>query len=58
MSCNSATTLWVSFSALCLCLQDYLADRDFERLLGMSRLEFQRLPKWRQNDIKKKAGLF
>uniref|UniRef100_H3D5C6 Villin like n=1 Tax=Tetraodon nigroviridis TaxID=99883 RepID=H3D5C6_TETNG len=38
--------------------EDYLADRDFERLLGMSRLEFQRLPKWRQNDIKKKAGLF
>lgn len=38
--------------------QDYLSDRDFERLLGTSRFEFQQLPKWRQNDIKKKAGLF
>uniref|UniRef100_A0A3P8TSY3 Villin like n=1 Tax=Amphiprion percula TaxID=161767 RepID=A0A3P8TSY3_AMPPE len=27
-------------------------------LLGTTRLDFHRLPKWRQNDLKKKAGLF
>uniref|UniRef100_A0A3Q1HWR2 Villin-like n=1 Tax=Acanthochromis polyacanthus TaxID=80966 RepID=A0A3Q1HWR2_9TELE len=38
--------------------EDYLSDADFERLLGTTRLDFHRLPKWRQNDLKKKAGLF
>ncbi|XP_028288226.1 villin-1 isoform X2 [Parambassis ranga] len=38
--------------------EDYLSDLDFENLLGTSRSDFQRLPKWRQNDLKKKAGLF
>uniref|UniRef100_A0A3Q1AVJ1 HP domain-containing protein n=1 Tax=Amphiprion ocellaris TaxID=80972 RepID=A0A3Q1AVJ1_AMPOC len=37
---------------------DYLSDVDFENLLGTTRLDFHRLPKWRQNDLKKKAGLF
>ncbi|XP_071341213.1 villin-1 isoform X2 [Trachinotus anak] len=36
----------------------YLSDVDFENLLGTGRSDFQRLPKWRQNDLKKKAGLF
>uniref|UniRef100_A0A674PCZ0 Villin like n=1 Tax=Takifugu rubripes TaxID=31033 RepID=A0A674PCZ0_TAKRU len=43
---------------LSFCLQDHLTDKDFEGLLGMSRSEFERLPKWRQNELKKKAGLF
>ncbi|KAM9712341.1 villin-1 isoform 2-T2 [Menidia menidia] len=38
--------------------EEYLSDEDFQRLLGTTRLDFQRLPKWRQNDLKKKAGLF
>uniref|UniRef100_A0A4W4GVT1 HP domain-containing protein n=1 Tax=Electrophorus electricus TaxID=8005 RepID=A0A4W4GVT1_ELEEL len=38
--------------------QEYLSDADFESLLGCSRKDFQRLPKWRQSDLKKKAGLF
>ncbi|KAM9333828.1 advillin [Pholidichthys leucotaenia] len=38
--------------------EDYLSDADFENLLGTTRPDFQRLPKWRQNDLKKKAGLF
>ncbi|XP_030625450.1 villin-1 [Chanos chanos] len=38
--------------------EDYLSDEDFESLLGCSRADFKRLPKWRQNDLKKKAGLF
>uniref|UniRef100_A0A674BFY3 Villin-like n=1 Tax=Salmo trutta TaxID=8032 RepID=A0A674BFY3_SALTR len=38
--------------------EDYLSDVDLENLLGCSRSGFQRLPKWRQNDLKKKAGLF
>ncbi|XP_056868719.1 villin-1 isoform X2 [Takifugu flavidus] len=38
--------------------EDHLTDKNFEGLLGTSRLEFERLPKWRQNELKKKAGLF
>ncbi|XP_041824658.1 villin-1 [Melanotaenia boesemani] len=38
--------------------EDYLSDVDFRDLLGTSRSEFRDLPKWRQNDLKKKAGLF
>ncbi|XP_035507924.1 villin-1 isoform X2 [Morone saxatilis] len=38
--------------------EDYLSDVDFENLLGTGRSDFQRLPKWRQSDLKKKAGLF
>ncbi|XP_072306986.1 villin-1 [Eucyclogobius newberryi] len=38
--------------------EDYLSDVDFEAVLGTNRADFQRLPKWRQNDMKKKAGLF
>uniref|UniRef100_A0A671SMB7 Villin-1-like n=1 Tax=Sinocyclocheilus anshuiensis TaxID=1608454 RepID=A0A671SMB7_9TELE len=38
--------------------QEYLTDAEFENLLGCTRDNFQRLPKWRQNDLKKKAGLF
>ncbi|KAF7669288.1 hypothetical protein LDENG_00203310 [Lucifuga dentata] len=38
--------------------EDYLSDGDFENLLGTNRADFQRLPKWRQSDLKKKAGLF
>ncbi|XP_027025923.2 villin-1 [Tachysurus fulvidraco] len=37
--------------------ENYLSDADFESLLGCSRSDFQRLPKWRQSDLKKKAGL-
>uniref|UniRef100_A0A671X6L8 Villin like n=1 Tax=Sparus aurata TaxID=8175 RepID=A0A671X6L8_SPAAU len=36
----------------------HLSDVDFENLLGSSRADFLRLPKWRQTDLKKKAGLF
>ncbi|TDG97328.1 hypothetical protein EPR50_G00224870 [Perca flavescens] len=38
--------------------EDYLSDADFENLLGTSRSDFMRLPKWRQSDMKKKSGLF
>uniref|UniRef100_A0A3B5A530 Villin like n=1 Tax=Stegastes partitus TaxID=144197 RepID=A0A3B5A530_9TELE len=38
--------------------EDYLSDVDFENLLGTTRADFHRLPKWRQSDLKKKAGLF
>ncbi|KAM6900471.1 villin-1 [Xenentodon cancila] len=38
--------------------EEYLSSVEFENLLGTTRSDFQRLPKWRQNDLKKKAGLF
>uniref|UniRef100_A0A665VFR7 HP domain-containing protein n=1 Tax=Echeneis naucrates TaxID=173247 RepID=A0A665VFR7_ECHNA len=55
----SQITVVTSLIVSCvICLQAYLSDADFENLLGTSRSDFQRLPKWRQNDLKKKAGLF
>ncbi|XP_041669918.1 villin-1 isoform X2 [Cheilinus undulatus] len=38
--------------------EDFLSDEDFQNLLGTTRSDFLRLPKWRQTDLKKKAGLF
>ncbi|KAM8823098.1 villin-1 isoform 3-T3 [Spinachia spinachia] len=38
--------------------EDHLSDVAFENLLGTTRPDFERLPKWRQSDLKKKAGLF
>ncbi|XP_038584655.1 villin-1 isoform X3 [Micropterus salmoides] len=38
--------------------ENYLSDVDFENLLGTTRSDFHRLPRWRQSDLKKKAGLF
>ncbi|XP_051970488.1 villin-1-like [Xyrauchen texanus] len=38
--------------------EDVLNDIEFENLLGCTRTDFLRLPKWRQSDLKKKAGLF
>nr|XP_020501090.1 villin-like protein isoform X1 [Labrus bergylta] len=38
--------------------EEFLSDVDFQNLLGTSRSDFHRLPKWRQTDLKKKAGLF
>nr|XP_040023598.1 villin-1 isoform X2 [Gasterosteus aculeatus aculeatus] len=38
--------------------EDHLTDAAFENLLGTTRSDFKRLPKWRQSDLKKKAGLF
>nr|XP_015810628.2 villin-1 isoform X1 [Nothobranchius furzeri]XP_015810629.2 villin-1 isoform X1 [Nothobranchius furzeri] len=38
--------------------EDYLSDVDFENLLGVTRSEFLGLPRWRQIQLKKNAGLF
>ncbi|KAM8837455.1 supervillin isoform 2-T2 [Spinachia spinachia] len=39
-------------------LEDYLSDQDFKTLLGMSRVEFNALPNWKQKNLKKSKGLF
>ncbi|XP_051925286.1 supervillin [Hippocampus zosterae] len=39
-------------------LEDYLSDRDFKKLLEMSRVEFNALPNWKQKNLKKSKGLF
>uniref|UniRef100_A0A8C2F2V0 Villin-like n=1 Tax=Cyprinus carpio TaxID=7962 RepID=A0A8C2F2V0_CYPCA len=49
--------VFIFFPTLSL-FQEYLTDAEFENLFGCTRNNFQRLPKWRQNDLKKKAGLF
>ena len=39
-------------------LEQMLSDDEFVKTLGMSRAEFNALPKWKQNNKKKEAGLF
>ncbi|XP_056153072.1 supervillin [Lampris incognitus] len=39
-------------------LEDYLSDQDFKSLLGMSRVEFNSMPNWKQKNLKKSKGLF
>lgn len=51
-------SLTVSLSLPAFLFQDYLSDRHFQKLLGITRAEFESMPKWRQSELKKKAGLF
>lgn len=39
-------------------LEDYLSDDDFKKLLDMSRVEFNALPNWKQQNLKKRKDLF
>jgi len=38
-------------------LETYLSDDDFKTALGFSRSEFYVQPKWKRQDLKRKAGL-
>uniref|UniRef100_A0A3Q2Z0Y2 HP domain-containing protein n=1 Tax=Hippocampus comes TaxID=109280 RepID=A0A3Q2Z0Y2_HIPCM len=39
-------------------LEIYLSDRDFEEALEMKRDKYERLPGWKQVNLKKAKGLF
>lgn len=39
-------------------LENYMEDGDFQKAFGMSRDAFTKLPKWKQDGLKKTAGLF
>uniref|UniRef100_A0A8C7G9Y1 Supervillin d n=1 Tax=Oncorhynchus kisutch TaxID=8019 RepID=A0A8C7G9Y1_ONCKI len=39
-------------------LEIYLSDQDFQRVLEMTRTEFNALPNWKQKNLKKSKGLF
>uniref|UniRef100_A0A914HH76 HP domain-containing protein n=1 Tax=Globodera rostochiensis TaxID=31243 RepID=A0A914HH76_GLORO len=39
-------------------LEEYLSEDDFGRVFGVSREQFEALPRWRQLTLKKKVGLF
>ncbi|XP_037940639.1 uncharacterized protein LOC119673439 isoform X3 [Teleopsis dalmanni] len=39
-------------------LEIYLSDKDFYDFVGISRTEFETMPLWKQNSIKKEKGLF
>ncbi|KAM8877906.1 supervillin [Synchiropus picturatus] len=39
-------------------LEDYLSDQDFKKLFERSRVEFNALPNWKQQNLKKSKGLF
>uniref|UniRef100_A0A669CMD7 Supervillin n=1 Tax=Oreochromis niloticus TaxID=8128 RepID=A0A669CMD7_ORENI len=41
-----------------LCLELYLSDQDFEKALEVNREEYERLPGWKQVNLKKAKGLF
>uniref|UniRef100_I3KCY3 Supervillin n=1 Tax=Oreochromis niloticus TaxID=8128 RepID=I3KCY3_ORENI len=41
-----------------LCLELYLSDQDFEVTLEVNREEYERLPGWKQVNLKKAKGLF
>jgi hypothetical protein len=38
--------------------EQYLSPNDFKQVFGMSKGEFNGLRKWKQQELKKKAGLF
>ena len=38
--------------------QNYLSDEEFERVLGMNREQFAKLPKWKATNLKKELKLF
>ena len=38
--------------------EQYLAEAEFKSILGMSKTEFNAMPKWKQSNLKKKVGLF
>jgi len=40
------------------CLESNLRSADFQTAFGMEKAEFDQLPKWKQDGLKKKAGLY
>jgi len=40
------------------CFQQYLAYREFKKIFQMSWQDFEKLPKWKQTEAKKKVKLF
>jgi hypothetical protein len=38
--------------------EQYLSDADFQKLFEMTKAEFNALPKWKGNGLKKKVGLY
>ncbi|TOF73941.1 hypothetical protein CGJ15_27265 [Vibrio parahaemolyticus] len=38
--------------------EDFLSDGDFKTVFGVDRNEFESIPQWKKNNLKKKAGLF
>lgn len=39
-------------------LQMYLTDEDFLEVFGISVHDYKAMPKWKQENLKKKVGLF
>lgn len=38
--------------------EQYLSDEEFKSVMGMDKAAFENLPKWKQQNLKKKVGLF
>jgi len=38
--------------------EDYLSDEEFVKVFGMDRGEFKKKPKWKQQEDKKRVGLY
>lgn len=54
----SSLYLWTIVSLFPVFLQRHLAPEVFQEIFGMTIQEFDKLPLWRRNDMKKKAKLF
>lgn len=39
-------------------LQSYMSDAEFEEIMGMKKIVFYALPKWKQDNKKKTLDLF
>lgn len=51
---HAATTLGIDVGQK----ESYLSDADFVSTLGTTKTAFQSMPKWKQDKLKKDAGLF
>lgn len=44
--------------ATVILLQTYLTEEDFQEVFGISVFEYKALPKWKQDNLKKKVDLY
>ena len=48
----------LSCGEMCVCVQIYLTEEEFQKVFDITIHEFKGMPAWKRNDMKKKVGLF
>ena len=56
--CSEQTHIYIDFISNCDVSQAYLSDDDFLSVFGKTKEAFYTMPKWKQDLLKKKQGLF